>query len=221
MNLRNPMLGVCLACAMLAASAHAAPFLDPLDVPAPLSPLASKSIVQAVTRAGTRLVAVGQRGHVLVSDDGGKSWRQSPVPVSSDLTSVFFVDERSGWAVGHDGVILATSRWRRNVDAAARRQARQPGDGRRSRAQARSEALLAEANRNVAQGADKPFLDVWFATGTWVTRSVLTTTSSGPTTAARPGSPGSTAPTIRSTSTCTRSVPPRADCSSPAKRASC
>ena len=120
MNLRNKILGACLACAMLAASAHAAPFLDPLEVPAPMSPLASKSIVQAVARAGSKLVAVGQRGHVLVSDDGGKSWRQSSVPVSSDLTSVFFVDERKGWAVGHDGVILHTSNagatWSRQLD---------------------------------------------------------------------------------------------------------
>jgi len=163
MNLRNKILGACLACAMLAASAHAAPFLDPLEVPAPMSPLASKSIVQAVARAGSKLVAVGQRGHVLVSDDGGKSWRQSSVPVSSDLTSVFFVDERKGWAVGHDGVILATTdggaTWALQLDGMRANRAivddlaRKPG----------AEALLAEANRNVAQGADKPFLDVWFA----------------------------------------------------------
>ena len=165
MNLRNKILGACLACAMLAASAHAAPFLDPLEVPAPMSPLASKSIVQAVARAGSKLVAVGQRGHVLVSDDGGKSWRQSSVPVSSDLTSVFFVDERKGWAVGHDGVILATTdggaTWALQLDGMRANRAivddlaRKPG----------AEALLAEANRNVAQGADKPFLDVWFADG--------------------------------------------------------
>src|SRR6187455_2026990 len=102
------MLGAVLAVA-IAASAHAAPFLDPLDVPAQLSPLAGKSLVQAVARAGATLVAVGQRGHILVSADDGKSWRQSPVPVSSDLVSVFFVGERKGWAVGHDGVILATA----------------------------------------------------------------------------------------------------------------
>jgi photosystem II stability/assembly factor-like uncharacterized protein len=162
-TLRNPMLGAVLATALIAASTHAAPFLDPLDAPAQLSPLASKSLVQAVTRAGTRVVAVGARGHVLVSADDGQTWRQSPVPVSSDLTSVFFVDERNGWAVGHDGVILATTdggaTWALQLDGARANRAivddlaRKPG----------AAALLAEANRNVAQGADKPFLDVWFA----------------------------------------------------------
>jgi len=159
----NPMLGAVLATALLAASTHAAPFLDPLDVPAHLSPLASKSLVQAIARAGTKLVAVGPRGHVIVSADDGKTWRQSPVPVSSDLTSVFFVDERNGWAVGHDGVILATTdggaAWSLQLDGARANRAivddlaRKPG----------AADLLAEANRNVAQGADKPFLDVWFA----------------------------------------------------------
>ena len=163
MTLRNPMVGAVLACAMLVGLAHAAPFLDPLDVPAQLSPLAGKSLVQGVVRAGARLVAVGQRGHILVSEDDGKTWRQSPVPVSSDLVAVFFVGERKGWAVGHDGVILATTdggaTWTLQLDGTRANRAivedlaRKPG----------ADALLAEANRNVAQGADKPFLDVWFA----------------------------------------------------------
>src|SRR2546425_141526 len=87
-------------------SASAAGFQDPLDVPAQASPLASKSLLQGVARAGPRLVAVGQRGHILYSTDSGATWQQAKVPVSSDLTSVFFVNDLKGWAVGHDGVIL-------------------------------------------------------------------------------------------------------------------
>ena len=62
-----------------------------------------------MTRAGDRLVAVGQRGHVVVSSDGGATWKQAQVPVSSDLVAVYFVDAKQGWAVGHDGVILHTA----------------------------------------------------------------------------------------------------------------
>ena len=66
----------------------------------------ARSLLQGIAQAGSRLVAVGQCGHVLVSRDNGESWTQSYVPVSSDLTAVYFVDAREGWAVGHDGVIL-------------------------------------------------------------------------------------------------------------------
>jgi hypothetical protein len=99
---------VLIACAGTA-PAMAADFMDVLSQPAVMSPLASKGLLQSVTRAGSKLVAVGQRGHIVVSSDEGKTWRQSPVPVSSDLTAVYFVNERKGWAVGHDGVILATA----------------------------------------------------------------------------------------------------------------
>ena len=58
----------------------AAGFADVLVQPAAMSPLASKSLMQAVARAGTKLVAVGQRGHVLVSSDDGKTWRNRKCP---------------------------------------------------------------------------------------------------------------------------------------------
>lgn len=59
--------------------------------------------------AGRRLVVVGDHGVVLLSDDDGKHYRQaSSVPVDSTLTSVFFTNERNGWAVGHWGVIIRT-----------------------------------------------------------------------------------------------------------------
>jgi len=72
------------------------------------APLASRSLLLDVTRAGNRLVAVGDRGHILLSDDEGGSWRQVIVPTRAMLTGVSFGDDRHGWAVGHDGVILAT-----------------------------------------------------------------------------------------------------------------
>lgn len=62
------------------------------------------------TRAGKRIVAVGEHGIVLLSDDDGKTYRQAhTVPVSATLSAVTFADDRRGWAVGQWGVILATS----------------------------------------------------------------------------------------------------------------
>jgi photosystem II stability/assembly factor-like uncharacterized protein len=74
-----------------------------------IAPLAVKSLLLDVKALPDgRLVAVGERGHVLVSTDGGASWRQSPVPARAMLTAVYFADARRGWAVGHDEVILRT-----------------------------------------------------------------------------------------------------------------
>lgn len=86
----------------LAASLSAAETSDP-------APLAPKSLLLAVARAGDKLVAVGDRGHVLRSADQGRSWTQVTVPTRAMLTGVAFPDAQHGWAVGHDGVILATS----------------------------------------------------------------------------------------------------------------
>jgi photosystem II stability/assembly factor-like uncharacterized protein len=61
------------------------------------------------TRAGTRIVAVGAHGIVVLSDDQGKTYRQArSVPVSSTLTDVYFSDASHGWAVGQWGVVMAT-----------------------------------------------------------------------------------------------------------------
>ncbi|HEY1148461.1 MAG TPA: YCF48-related protein, partial [Pseudoduganella sp.] len=85
---------------------QAAAFDDPLARPARPSALAAHAPVNGLAMAGRRIVAVGQRGHILYSDDAGRNWRQASVPVSVDLTAVSFATPREGWAVGHDGAIL-------------------------------------------------------------------------------------------------------------------
>jgi photosystem II stability/assembly factor-like uncharacterized protein len=61
------------------------------------------------TRAGKRLVAVGDHGVVLLSDNDGKSFRQAgSVAADVTLNSVSFADPLNGWAVGHWGVVLRT-----------------------------------------------------------------------------------------------------------------
>lgn len=100
------LLGLALAAGLAAPAAHAAPAKSPLERPAMLSAKASKSLLVDVALAGQRLVAVGERGHVVFSDDNGKTWAQAKVPVSVMLTSVYFPTPKLGWAVGHNGVIL-------------------------------------------------------------------------------------------------------------------
>lgn len=72
-------------------------------------PLASQSLLLDVTRLGDgRLVAVGERGHVVFSDNKGASWTQAEhVPTRSTLTAVSAHAGRL-WAVGHDTVILTS-----------------------------------------------------------------------------------------------------------------
>ena len=58
--------------------------------------------------AGQRLVVVGENGEILVSADGGNLWKEASTPTRALLTAVHMHDERNGWAVGHDAVILRT-----------------------------------------------------------------------------------------------------------------
>src|SRR5262249_31694175 len=57
------------------------------------------------TRIGNRVVAVGDRGYIVYSDDNGMSWSRAKAPAAPLLTAVEFVDAKLGWAVGHDSVI--------------------------------------------------------------------------------------------------------------------
>lgn len=72
------------------------------------SPKAIKSLTLDIANTGKRLVAVGERGHILYSDDNARNWIQARVPTRQLLTAVTFADEQYGWAVGHDALILAT-----------------------------------------------------------------------------------------------------------------
>lgn len=120
-----------------AGNVQAAAFVDPLDAPAKVSALAPKALLNGLAQAGKRLVAVGQRGHVLYSDDGGEHWQQGVVPLSSDLVAARFISAGEGWAVGHDAVVLHTlnggQAWERQYDG-----------------------------RKDPQAGDKPLLDIWF-----------------------------------------------------------
>lgn len=70
--------------------------------------LAAKSLLLDVVNTGDKIVAVGDHGNVVISRDNGLTWIQSIAPTRTLLTAVSFPDSQHGWAVGHDGVIIAT-----------------------------------------------------------------------------------------------------------------
>lgn len=160
-----------IAIASLSATAADSVWQDVLDTPAVKSPLASRALLNGLAKAGPRIVAVGQRGHVLQSEDGGKSWQQADVPVSSDLVAVSFANDSTGWAVGHDGVVLRTTNggatWVKQLDGRVAGAAMvdyytREAAGVFASDPKRGAAMLEEAKRFAAQGADNPLLDVWF-----------------------------------------------------------
>lgn len=68
----------------------------------------SRLLLIAAARAGNRLVAVGDQGYVVYSDDQGMTWLRGATPRRAMLTAVAFADDKHGWAVGHDGEIIAS-----------------------------------------------------------------------------------------------------------------
>jgi photosystem II stability/assembly factor-like uncharacterized protein len=160
---------------LISQSGHAA--LTPLTLPSMMSDKAANSLLLDVALAGNRLVAVGERGHILYSDDQGRSWTQAQVPVSSTLTAVSFPSPEKGWAVGHEGVVLHSKdggrSWVKQLDGfqanqsmleSARRwvdaQQREPQPS--AQETERLDYLLQDAEFAAEEGASKPFLDVWF-----------------------------------------------------------
>jgi photosystem II stability/assembly factor-like uncharacterized protein len=141
--------------------------VDPLDKPAEASPLAQYSQLIAIARAGNRLVVAGMRGHILYSDDEGRTWTQAAVPVSVTLTALSFPTPQQGWAVGHSGVVLHTAdggqSWELQLDG--RRSAVDIVAFYEGLAQAGDEAaarLAQELPINWQDGPEQPWLGAWF-----------------------------------------------------------
>jgi len=174
--------------AMALSSVVNAEWQDPLTTPAMETLRAHEELLLDVTRAGSRLISTGAHGNIVFSDDGGISWRQGEVPVSVTLTSVDFFGDRSGWAVGHDGVILATQdggkTWIKQFDGYLANQAiYDAAQTNLSLAEERAEMaaeltedeseeaivaletaqfVLQDAEYDLETGSTKPFLDVEF-----------------------------------------------------------
>lgn len=176
---------VCLGFSLALTSAEALALGDVLDTPSMATSLSAKDLLTDVTRAGSRLVAVGARGHIIYSDDGGKSWKQAKVPVSTLLTAICFPSPKQGWAVGHGGVVLHSAdggeTWTKQLDgvsearmvvsqlkeqvAAAKKQVASAPADQKSALENNLQQLegnLSDAQYDQKIGPWKPLLDVWF-----------------------------------------------------------
>jgi photosystem II stability/assembly factor-like uncharacterized protein len=163
--------------------------IDLLLIPAEKSTRAPSSFLMDIARVGNRLVAVGERGHILYSDLDAKEWLQAEVPVSVTLTSVDFVSDQYGWAVGHDGVVLHTEdggqTWIKQLDGnkinelvlaqlkqliEAKNEKLESADpelGEEQKAGLEKELedldyFLSDAEEAIKEGPTRPLMDLWF-----------------------------------------------------------
>ncbi|WP_182915748.1 WD40/YVTN/BNR-like repeat-containing protein [Massilia cavernae] len=151
--------------------AQAAPntFNDPIDVAAPASTAAARDMLVGGERTPDgRLVVVGRRGVILTSDPDGARWKQSKVPVSTDLLAASFPTALKGWAVGHAGVVLHTSdgglSWTRQVDGRALPDLMiRHSKARAEAGDERAQHELKEAQRYKEDGPSRPLFDVYFS----------------------------------------------------------
>lgn len=154
-------LGAVGSAVAVAAKAPSPPDLDPLRHPAHPHVNALTSVILGLANRQQRILAVGERGTLLLSEDGGRQWRQCAVPVSVSLTGASFGDDRHAWVVGHGQVVLHSAdggqTWERQLDGHQVAQlelkaALASGDAQQIRT----------AQQQVRAGADLPFLDVHF-----------------------------------------------------------
>ena len=131
-------------------------------------PLAAASVKRLLlvdaTRAASRIVAVGDHGYIVLSDDGGASWRRATAPEVPLLTAVDFVDAKHGWAVGHDEVVLATAdggeTWTKRFSA--------PAEHRPF-----LDVIFLDAQRGIAVGAYGAYYESADGGRTWAARKII------------------------------------------------
>jgi photosystem II stability/assembly factor-like uncharacterized protein len=163
------ILGLLVSSAMwvMPQAALAATGIRQLDEPAIAVRLPDKAVLIAITRAGSRLVAAGEHGLIITSDDNGRTWHQTSVPVSVLLTAIAFATPSEGWAVGHFGVILHTvtggATWQLQLNGMQANQLARiaashlvPVAG----ASLEDQRALKRANLFVDAGPNKPFLAI-------------------------------------------------------------
>nr|BFD42635.1 YCF48-related protein [Pseudomonas sp. FFPRI_1] len=199
-------LALSLTALLLPTGLCATPLADRLERPSEASATAPSAPLSDVQAVGDRLVMVGADGHILLRQADGQVV-QAKVPVDLLLTAVHFVDERHGWATGHDGVVLYSddggSSWRKQLDGTgintlmlewarneiARLEADPKAD---EQVLENARFALDDINAGAEAGPTRPLLDLWFRDSRegWVVGAygtVLHTTDGGSTWAYVPG----------------------------------
>lgn len=124
----------------------------------------SRLLLNDAARIGNRIVAVGDRGYIVVSDSNGENWERAKAPANLPmLTAIHFSDAKTGWAVGHDAVILKTadegSSWTQVFAAAAEQKPLM-------------DTIFTDANTGFAVGAYGAFYETADAGQSWKPRKV-------------------------------------------------
>ncbi|HGM5583155.1 TPA: WD40/YVTN/BNR-like repeat-containing protein [Pseudomonas putida] len=161
------VLALNLVAAAIAAQATETPVADVLQRPALQVAAPTKAVLIDITRAGERLVAVGEQGLILLCDDDGRSCQQVQSPTSVSLTAVTFPSASQGWAIGHGGVVLHSSdagqSWTVQLDGQAAAQRELEAASASADDSPAAQRRLKAAHALVAEGADKPWLALYFA----------------------------------------------------------
>jgi len=152
-------VGAALVLSCGAAAFAAGDFEQYLDMRAAIpSDKATTSLLTDVDVLQDKVVAVGDHGHILVSNDDGANWQQASVPVQYLLTAVDFASSNDLWAVGHEGVIL------HSADGGASWQLQYANPHRKLSDDEMNELDEDEFAKLPQEGS--PLLDVWFKDAT-------------------------------------------------------
>ena len=128
----------------------------------------SRLLLIDAARIGNRVVAVGDRGYIVFSDNNGESWQRAKTPPNTPLlTAVFFLDDKTGWAVGHDSMILTSidrgESWTKAFSAADEQKPLM-------------DIVFVDANTGFAVGAYGAFYGTADGGKTWTSRKLFETT---------------------------------------------
>jgi len=166
LSTRCARLALLTAGLLAAGSIHAQ--LNPQVMPS-AGPLTKQTMARLlltdVAREANRMVAVGDRGYIVYSDNDGETWVRAKAPAGMPLlNAVYFSDANTVWAVGHDSIIL------KSVDKG--------GEWTQAYASAKDlrplmDILFTNANTGFAVGAYGAFYETTDAGKTWTSRKVI------------------------------------------------
>ncbi len=155
-------------------------------LPALKTDLALQGLLLDIAHDGERMLVAGELGHILFSDDDGRTWAHADVPISLAVTSVAFAGKDQAWATAHDGYLLQSTdngvTWqvklsgsdvaRLSVGAIEERVAALEAAVEAAAPETREELewvlddavfALEEATAAIDDGMTSPLLNVWFA----------------------------------------------------------
>ena len=172
LSLTLPMAASPLA----AEGAGSAPAEDPSILPSEILPRAAKSLLLDVTGSEAGFVAVGERGHVLISHDGN-AWTQVETPTRSTLTVVTSAGGQL-WAGGHDGVILHSADGGQHWQAQRRdpyhlAEGENPADHDPRQGAPILDLMFSDASNGIAVGAHSLMLVTGDGGATWTAKQAI------------------------------------------------